>query len=391
MTNVDSSRPSRRIPPVTSIKTLSRRSLLRSGLAMLLGMAATMSFAPGASARDDDAGGAVFALTNANSPAGNAVVMYRRASNGTLTPGGTYATGGTGTGAGLGSQDAVIVSRDKRFLFAVNAGSDSITSFRIRDAALELVDVQHSGGDQPTSLTLRHGLLYVLNAGVPNNITGFKVSADGRLRPIPNSTRSLSGSSVAPAQVGFSQDGDSLIVTERGTNLISTFNVGDDGVAEGPIVNPSAGPVPFGFAAGRRNTILVSEAGTGGGASTYKVDDGNLQRISAMVMTGQRAACWALITNNGRFGYVTNAGTGNISGFALARDGSATLLNANGITTVTGGNPTDMAMSEDGRYLYARVGALSQIAIFRIRDNGSLTALPALPGVPGTLAGLAGF
>jgi 6-phosphogluconolactonase (cycloisomerase 2 family) len=110
-----------------------------------------------------------------------------------------------------------------------------------------------------------------------------------------------------------------------------------------------------------------------------------------MIMTGQRAACWAVLMPNGRFGYIANAGTGNISGVAIARDGSAKLLNTDGITAVAGGNPTDLAMSANGRYLYARVGASSQIAIFRIRGDGSLSALQAFNGAPSTLAGLAGF
>lgn len=361
------------------------------GFTLLVGVVTTLSLASGVLAHDDDEqeAGAVFALTN--SPAGNAVVAYHRAADGSLTPTGSYPTGGLGTGAGLGSQGAVIVTEDRRLLLAVNAGSNSISSFRIRREGLQFVETVASGGTMPTSLAARGGLIYVLNAAAPNNVTGFRVSPRGRLIPLAGSTRPLSGGSTSPAQVGFSDDGDSLIVTERATNIIDTFIIDEDGLPEGPFINISAGPTPFGFAVGRRNTLFVSEAGAGGGASTYRVDDGQLDPISSMIMTGQRAACWAILTPDGRFGYVTNAGTGNISGVAIARNGSATLLNADGITAVTRGNPTDMAMSDDGRYLYARVAALSQIAVFRIRRNGSLSALPALSGTPAGLAGLAGF
>jgi 6-phosphogluconolactonase (cycloisomerase 2 family) len=106
-------------------------------------------------------------------------------------------------------------------------------------------------------------------------------------------------------------------------------------------------------------------------------------------MTGQRAACWAVVTKNGRYGYVTNAGTGNISGFAIDEDGSASLLDADGVTAVTGGNPTDAAVSHDGQYLYARVAARNEIAIFRIGSDGSLAPEPPLEGTPAGLAGLA--
>ena len=348
------------------------------------------AFAWGADAPEADAPGAVYALTNA--PAGNAVVVWDRAGDGTLTPAGSYPTGGAGTGAGLGSQGAVIVSDDGRLLFAVNAGSNSVSSFRIRPSGLELADTAPSGGTMPTSIAFSGGLLYVLNAGVPNNVTGFTVGRHGELTPLEGSARPLSGGSTSPAQVGFSNGGDALIVTERATNRIVTYAVGADGRLGAPQVYASAGPTPFGFAVDKRDTVFVSEAGAGGGASSYRVGEtGELQAVSAMVMTGQRAACWAVVTKNGRYGYVTNAGTGNVSGFAIEQDGSASLLDANGVTAVTGGNPTDAAVSESSRYLYVRVAALSQIAIFRIESDGSLTALPPLTGTPAGLAGLAAY
>ena len=352
----------------------------------------TLALAGGATAsgRASSAPGAVYALTNA--PAGNAVVVYERGGDGSLTPAGSYATGGTGTGAGLGSQGAVIVSDDGRLLFAVNAGSNTVSSFRIRPHGLELADTAPSGGTTPTSVAFRRGLLYVLNAGVPNNVSGFTVDASGRIEPLAGSSRPLSASSTSPAQVGFSDDGAAVIVTERATNRIDTYVVGADGLLGAPVVHASAGPVPFGFAVDKRNTLFVSEAGAGGGASSYRISaDAALEPASSMVMTGQRAACWAVLTKNGRYGYVTNAGTGNISGFAIGHDGSASLLNADGVTAATGGNPTDVAVSHDGQFLYARVAALNEIAIFRIGSDGSLSPTAPLTATPAGLAGLAAW
>jgi 6-phosphogluconolactonase len=370
--------------------TVARRVLL-SGLFSLVPLSSLV--ANGVTHGDDDrwnhAGqGAVFALTNSTS--GNAVIAFRRAADGSLTPAGTFNTGGAGTGAGLGSQDAVVVTDDRRFVLAVNAGSHSVSVFRIRHDRLQLVDTVPSGGRMPTSIAVRNGLVVVLNAGEPNNVSGFRLGPAGRLQPIAGFTRALSAPQSSPAQVGFSHDGDTVIVTERATNMISTFSLDGDDI-DGPFLTPSAGPTPFGFAVGARNTVLVSEAGAGGGASTYRVTRDRLTAISSAIMTGQRAACWAVMTPNNRFGYVSNAGTGNISGFAIARDGSASVLDADGVTGVTGGNPTDMAMSDDGRYLYARVSNLASIAVFRIGQDGSLTALPSLTGTPSGLAGLAGF
>jgi 6-phosphogluconolactonase len=113
--------------------------------------------------------------------------------------------------------------------------------------------------------------------------------------------------------------------------------------------------------------------------------------MSSMVMTGQRAACWAVVTKNGRYGYVTNAGTGNISGFAIGQDGSASLLNADGVTAVIGGNPTDVGVSVDSHFLYARVNTTNSIAVLAIGADGSLEPLPSLTGNPTGLAGLVAY
>jgi 6-phosphogluconolactonase len=337
-----------------------------------------------------DAPGAVYAITNAAT--GNSVAVYNRAGNGGLTPAGVFASGGAGTGAGLGSQGAVIVTEDQRFLFAVNAGSNSVSSFRIVPDGLVLADTVSSGGQLPTSLAFHYGILYVLNAGIPNNISGFTVDRPGKISPLPGSTRPLSAASTNPAQVGFSDDGAFLIVSERATNLLDVYSIDRDGRAAGPFVQVSSGPTPFGFAVDKRNTLLVSEAGAGGGASSYRITAApGLIPISSMVTTGQSAACWAVVTKNGRYGYVINAGTGNISGFSIGHDGTATLLDTNGVTAETGGNPTDAALSHDSQYLYVRVAALNHIAIFRVKPDGSLAALPPLTGTPAGLAGLAGF
>ena len=337
-----------------------------------------------------DGAGAVYVITNA--PAGNNVLAYDRAGNSGLTYLGSFPTGGNGSGAGLNSQGAVIVSDDSRFLFAVNAGSNSISAFRILPEGLELADVISSGGTLPTSLTYRDGLLYVLNAGSPNNISGFTADRKGNLAALSDSTRPLSGPSTNPGEVGFSDDGAMLVVSERATNILDVFRLDENGRPAFQNAEPSSGPTPYGFAVDKRNTLFVSEAGAGGGASSYRITDApGLDPISSMVMTGQRAACWAVVTKNGRFAYVINAGTGNISGFAIGQDGSATLLNENGITATTGGNPTDAALSNDSQYLYVRINALSTIAVFRINADGSLSSLPSVTGTPSGLAGLAAF
>ncbi|KPV50378.1 hypothetical protein SE17_27300, partial [Kouleothrix aurantiaca] len=262
-----------------------------------------MLFSSGLAAASGDAG-AVFALSN--SPNGNAVLIWNRAADGTLTAAGSIPTGGTGTGAGLGSQGALALSANHQWLFAVNAGSDSISAFRVRPAGLDFAGQVASGGTRPTSVTVHDDLLYVLNAGGAGNIVGFRGAGDGKLRQIAGSARPLSGNATAPAQVQFSPDGDLLAVTERNTQTIDTYRVGEHGLASGPIVNHSAGAVPFGFAFDKRGHLVVSEAGGGANglsaASSYAVaENGALRVVSASAATNQGAACWVVITGNGRY------------------------------------------------------------------------------------------
>ena len=193
--------------------------------------------------------GAVYVLTNQVS---NAVAVFDRAPDGTLTPAGVFSTGGAGNPIPspgdpptdpLASQGALILSNNNRLLFAVNAGSNEISALSIGKDSLTLVDKVSSGGVRPISLTVHGDLLYVLNEGGTPNIAGFTVGATGALTPLPGSARPLTGGSLAdPAQVNFSRDGALLVVTEKATNLIDVYVVGADGVVIVPILKMD---VPF--------------------------------------------------------------------------------------------------------------------------------------------------
>ncbi|MEO7369995.1 MAG: 3-carboxymuconate cyclase, partial [Ilumatobacteraceae bacterium] len=205
--------------------------------------------------RSDHSVGAVYTLSN--SPNGNEILAFGRAADGTLTAQGAYATDGVGTGAGLGSQGALALDGDH--LFAVNAASNSISEFKVRDHRLSLEATVASGGATPISLTVHDHLLYVLNAGDVPNITSFRVESH-HLLPIAGSTRALSAGAAGPAQVSFSPDGDVLVVTEKSSNTIDTFRVGRKGLAGHAVASPSAGAVPFGFDFDRHGHVVVSNA-----------------------------------------------------------------------------------------------------------------------------------
>src|SRR2546422_1958913 len=339
---------------------------------------------------DGDSGPrAVYTLTN--QVAGNAVAVFARAGDGTLTAAGSFSTGGAGTGAGLGSQGAVTLSNDGRLLFAVNAGSNDVSAFRVDPQGLSLLSRTPSGGTLPTSVTVSRNVVYVLNTGGAGNISGFTVGSTGGPTPFAGSTQSLSTAAAGPAEVSFSPDGRELVVTEKGTSLLDVYPVDKNGVAGERTSYTSAGGTPFGFAFGPRNLLFVSEAAAPGSASSYAVNkEGNLQVISGAVLTHHGAPCWAVVTADGRFGFTGN-GSGSVSGFSIAPDGAIRLLGDGG-AAVIGSGVNDIALSANSRYLYVlQTGGAQAIHAFRIQDDGSLTALGPVGGLPTGTRGLAAF
>jgi 6-phosphogluconolactonase len=352
------------------------KARLRAAAPLAAGFA--LLFAGSAMASD----GVVY--TETNSPTGNAVHRLDRGPDGSLTPVATYRTGGTGTGAGLGSQGAVAVSDDGRVVVAVDAGSNDIAAFHVgRRGHITLVDREPSGGVLPNSVDIADGSVHVLNSAGTPNVTGFDLDGSGRLRA--RSTVNLTEGAVNPAQVSVAPGGRDLVVTERGPNRIETFPL-RFGRIGAPVVTASSGLVPFGFGFSPRGDLIVSEAGNSTVSSYRLAGNGAARVISASLPVGQGAACWVAVTQDGRFAYTGNA-TGSISGFAIGRDGGLTALNADGVTA-TAPRPNDLAVA--GRFLYAVNPLVGEVTAYSIQNDGTLVALPGVQNLgAGQLAGLA--
>jgi 6-phosphogluconolactonase (cycloisomerase 2 family) len=333
--------------------------------------------------------------TSTNDAARNEVLVFEEHAGSGLQLRQRIATGGNGTGAGLGSQGAVTLSEDGRFLFVVNAGSHSVSTFRLGRRGLRLISVVSSGGLAPTSVAESGGLVFALNTAGAGGVVGF-ANLRGRLLPVANSARGLSASGgTAPAQVGFTDDGDTLLVTERATNLLTTYRVMDDGSLGTAQPNASAGMTPFGFAVDKRGTVLVSEA-FGGAAdastlSSYRFADAAPQTpvvISASVGAQQTAACWVAVTPNGRHAYTTNTGSGTVSLYRIARDGRVAVVQP-AAATVAGSAPIDASVSANGRRLHVLMAGVNVISSYRIAGDGSLAAAGGASGLPRGTVGLA--
>ncbi len=370
------------------------KSLVRLVGAGALAAAAIALFAlPAAadSSHGDDHARAVF--VQSDDPAGNTVVAYQRAADGTLTQTGVYPTGGLGgILAGsvvdhLASQGSLAYDAEHELLYAVNAGSDTVTVFSVNGDHLDRQQTIGSGGSFPASIAVSGNNVYVLNARAGGSVQGFRREGNG-LRRIADSQRALGLDAAAvpefthtPGQVAVSPDGAKLLVTTKanGSNVL-VFDVNRrGGLSAVPVVNNQPGAVPFALTFDKRGNVVVAQAGLNA-VSTYALGGNGILTSIATAPTGQAATCW--IVGSGKNFYASNAGSGSVSGFQVNRNGTLTALG----NTATDGGTVDAAASSDGRYLYVQAGRNGIVDEFRIGGDGSLTSIGSVT-VPGAVGG----
>jgi 6-phosphogluconolactonase (cycloisomerase 2 family) len=331
--------------------------------------------------------GAVFVQTNA---AHNEVIAFTRASDGSLTSAGTFATGGAGDDAAhLPSQGSVTLTRDGRHLLVTNVASGDVSVFATNGGMLGLTKTVPVG-PAPRSVTEHDGLVFVLTTG-DATISGYRL-VEGDLVPLEGAKRALS--TPDGAQVGFTPDGRALIATERGGDKLSSFAVGMDGMLGEARTIDSQGATPYGFAISNGGTLVVTEAfGAAKGAaaaSSYKVSGDAVSPVTASVGNGRSEICWAVISNDGRHAFTTNFADGAVSRYAIGMDGSLTLEDAAAAITEDG-RPglRDEDLSADGRSLYAIDADQGQIVGWSVDERGMLMSIGSWGGLPTTIAGLA--
>ena len=377
--------------------------------ASVLSLAAAFAVAPGVAAAQTHAvSGAHAVFVQTNDPTGNRVIAYHRNADGSLGDSTAYDTGGAGgrvDGAAvdpLASQGGLVYDAPSHLLFAVNAGSDTLTSFAVDGDSLSRLQVVGTAGRFPASVAVHGDLVYVLDALDGGAVSGYRL-AGRRLHPIEGSTRRLdlpaapSASKTflfTPGQVGFTPDGGRLLVTTKAsTSAIEVFPVGHDGRLAGPVSTPSSAPVPFGFVFDPAGRLVVGEAG-GSVVSTYDLgSDGSLTHVASQA-DSQAALCWIAAAGENYY-YVGNAGSGSVSGYRIDASGIPTLIvdaafATPGVVATPGAGAIDLVGSVDGQFLYAESGGAGSVSAYRVGADGRLASAGVVTGLgAGVIEGIA--
>lgn len=322
----------------------------------------------------------------------NTILVFSQGSNGQLILNDEVTSGGYGSGEVLGSQGALAISKDYNLLFAVNAGSNSISSFRINSntGGLTLLFTVYTNGQLPNSVTVHGNKLYVLN-NLSSSINGYTFTSNGFLSPIAGSDHNLSGMHVDAPEIKFQPDGYAVYVTEKETNLIDKFSLNDKGAITSAIQIQSHGIEPFGFDYARDNRyMIVSNAANGfsgaGSVTSYNFTPQGLTDINE-AGDFETAPCWVATTRYGVFAFIANAASNNISSYYIDRTGVLTLIKP--VAAADGKTPLDLSVSADNRFVYVIYSGSHSVVAYNRRAAGAIEYTDKVTTLPEYAVGLA--
>ena len=367
------------------------RAMTRIGVAAA-SVAAVMAGAGGASSALAAGAAANSVFVQSDNTSANQIISYDRGAGGALTQAGIFNTGGLGgelEGSQvdhLASQGSLALDSENNLLYAVNAGSSTISVFAVLGDQLALRQVLGSGGTFPVSIAAKDGLVYVLNGLEGGSLQGFKVQ-EGRLVAIPGSNRPLNlpeetpQFTRTPGTVVFSPSGSQLIVTTKAAgNDVDVFSVNAQGrLSKAPVVNPLPGTVPFAVTFDKQGNVVLSESA--GAIASFKLEEnGTIDQLD-VVPSGQVATCWVVGVRN--LFFTSNPGSASLSGFSSSNGGQ--LLTPLGNTETDPGT-VDATITGAGRFLYVQAGGPGDVDEYTIAASGTLTKVGSVT-VPGAVGG----
>jgi 6-phosphogluconolactonase len=334
-----------------------------------------------------------YVYTESNESGTNHILIFKKTWDGDLELKGNVASGGAGNATSLGSQGAVILDENHQYLYAVNAGSNSISSFEVmNNGHLALSHTIATKGVTPVSLTIHNNMLYVVHSG-NSTINGYHLGANGTFSDIPGSYQELSTKTAGPAQISFSPEGNYLYVSEKMTNKITMFKVDANGAANERESVASVGDTPFGFNIVRDRYMIVSNAGMDranhASVTSYNgIASGRIADINGAVLNGQTSACWVATTRNGRYAYISNTGSDKLSTYYVNARGSLFLVQRD---ISTGDAPTDITVGSDNYNVFVLCKMDHTIQHYKRTELGGLSHTGEAVSLPEYAAGLASW
>jgi 6-phosphogluconolactonase (cycloisomerase 2 family) len=364
---------------------------IRGLLTIAVGVAAFTSTMYAANIQNGSAS-AVFVMTN--DAVHNEVLAYQRNYDGSFALKRRIVTGGRGSGGTtdpLQSQGSLTLSGDHNLLFAINAGSGTISSFRLLGGLPVLVDQEPIGGAFPVAVAEHNHTVYVLDAGGSGAVVAFRADGFGRLHQIANSTVDLTSANSGGSSISVSPDGTMLVAIEKVPNNIDTFPIRPDGTLGPVVVNHSVTPGVFATVFTPNGKLIVSENQPDGtdvsSISSYTINaNGTITAISQSIHTFGDGNCWNAVTPNGKYVYVDNSGTSSVAGFTVGSGGTlapiaGTILSSNPDGTTN----LDMSISGDGKYLFTLNSGTGSVGVYSIQSGGTLNNLGDIDGLPKTV------
>ena len=347
----------------------------------------------------------------------NKIVHFVRATNGALQAVESVATGGNGSNGltpgtskpvpdSLVSQFSVTLSADKKMLFAVNAGDNSISVFSVNPANgnLTLLKKNPTTNVYPNSLAWNNGYLYASFFTGTNQLSAFKVDNDGSLTQVGtyNIASQTGLQNVAPTQV-LVDPSKSLLSVSAGvkSGALVSYKINPDGTLGTPVTNvlqaqDGSALVPFAgaFIPGANNTSTYLSTSIGDkGFYSYSYNNGGMVTRTGLAVSGEAAPCWISLTPKFNFAYVGN-GAGSISSYSLDANGKPTLLQVDAIAGDDLGVAGDSWISGDGKFIYYVDLKNSAVASYSINADGTLKLINKVPVSTSTglsLQGIAGI
>lgn len=385
-----------------------------AGTAIALLVVTVGGFPPRAEAGNKGVKNVVY--VESNDPNGNAILAYKRADDGSLTPlpGSPFPTGGLGVSPSfsLGPYDSdqeIITNTEGSLLFAVNGGSDSVAVFNIHnDGSLTPVNGSPfpSGGSNPVSLGLSGSTLCVVNKDEnPNHpgqslpsYTTFRVSGAGRLIPVPKSTLYDSLGSD-PTQALISPDGRLMFNADFLGGVLRSFGVSTSGRLDARAFVPlppaefadtGKPPLPLGLAVHPVKKLLYVGFVTINRIGVYRYDGAGSLRFLRSVPDSGSGVCWLLVNDDASRLYASNTGDPSVSVYDLTKDASDPVeIQKVNLRAAPNSNPGgyQFGLDPSGRFLHVvsqQASSTSTVQAnglhtFRVDADGKITEVPSSP------------